>query len=75
MPLGRYRILHPTIALFQEDGRHVARTVPPGAFISVDRSAFGNKIVEVIWDGKQVMMFRLDLLHRSELVIEESDAQ
>ncbi len=35
MLLGRYRITHPTIALFDEDGRHVAHTVPEGAIIKV----------------------------------------
>jgi hypothetical protein len=67
MPLGRYRITNPTIALFHEDGRHVARTVPAGAVIHVDRAAFdGNKLVDVTWEGKTVMMFTQDLRSRAE---------
>ena len=69
MPFGLYRIKVPTIALFEEDGRHIARTVPPGAFIAVNREAFaGAKLVNVTWDDKTVMMFRQDLLSRSEWV-------
>ena len=67
MPIGRYRITNPTLALFQEDGHHVAHTVPTGAFVTVDSAAFdGEKLVNVTWDGKTVMMFTQDLRLRSE---------
>ena len=69
MPLERYRITHPTIALFEEDGRHVANTVPAGAIIETDSAAFeGEKLVEVVWDGKRVMMFTQDVRKRAESV-------
>ena len=67
MPLGRYRINSPTIALFEEDGRHVANTVPAGAIIDIKgESSDGDKLLEVIWDGKPVMMFTQDLRKRAE---------
>jgi len=67
MPIGRYRITNPTLALFQEDGHHVAHTVPTGAFVTVDSAAFdGEKLVNVTWDGKTVMMFTQDLRLRAE---------
>ncbi len=66
MPLGQYRITNPTIALFEEEGRHVARTVPAGALITVDSAAFdGNKLVDVTWNDKKVMMFTQDLRSRA----------
>jgi hypothetical protein len=66
VPLGRYRITNPTIALFEEEGRHVARTVPAGAIINIDSSAFdGNRLVDVTWDEKKVMMFTQDLRSRA----------
>ena len=66
MPLGRYRINSPTIALFEEDGRHVANTVPAGAIIDIKgESSDGDKLLEVIWDGKPVMMFTQDLRKRA----------
>jgi hypothetical protein len=66
MPIVRYRITNPTIALFHEDGRHVARTVPSGAFIHVETEAIdGNRLVDVSWENKKVMMFTQDLRSRS----------
>ena len=71
MPIGRYRITNPTLALIHEDGRHVARTVPTGAFIAVDSAAFdGEKLVNVTWDRKKVMLFTEDLRLRGELAEE-----
>ena len=67
MPIGRYRITNPTLALLQKDGHHIAHTVPTGAFITVDSAAFdGDKLVNVTWDGKTVMMFTQDLRLRAE---------
>ena len=68
MPLGRYRINNPTIALFHEDGRHVAHEVPAGAFITVsDGTVFdGERLVDATWEGRKVMMFTQDLRSRAE---------
>ena len=67
MPIGRYRINEPTLALFQEDGHHVAHIIPAGAFVKVDSKTFdGDKLVDVIWDKKKVMMFTQDLRSRGE---------
>ena len=75
MPLGHFRITDRTIALFQEDGRHVAHTVPQGAIIRVDSASFdGDKLVDVTWDGKKVMMFTQDLRSRAKAV-READAE
>ena len=73
MPLGRFRVNHDTLAVFHEDGRHVARTVPEGAVIRVDSAAFdGDKLVDVTWNGKKVMMFTQDLRSRAEAMTEAS---
>ena len=69
MPLGRYRINSPTIALFEQDGRHIADTVPAGAVIEIHSDSFdADKLVEVLWDEKRVMMFAQDLRKRAEAV-------
>jgi hypothetical protein len=69
MPIDRYRIKSPTIALFEEDGRHVADTVPIGAIVEIDSEMFdGNKLVTVAWDGRHVMMFTQDLRSRGEAI-------
>ncbi|MFZ0595042.1 MAG: hypothetical protein WAM39_31565 [Bryobacteraceae bacterium] len=73
MPIGRYRITNPIVALFHEGGRHIAHTIPTGAFITVDSAAFeGNKLVDVTWDNKKVMMFTDDLRSRLKLSLEGS---
>jgi hypothetical protein len=65
----RYLICSPTIALFLEDGRHVAHLVPEGAMISFDGKTFnGNKLIEVTWAERIVMMFTQDLRTRGKKV-------
>jgi hypothetical protein len=65
--MGRFRITSATLALFEEDGRHVARTVPIGAIVTVDGGVLdGKKLVECTWDNRTVMMFSQDLRTRSE---------
>ena len=69
MPLEKYSIDSPTIALFQEGGRRVAHTVPIGAIICTDGKPFyGNKLMEVLWDEKTVMMFTQDLRSRGRKI-------
>ena len=64
---GRYRLKTPTLALLEEEGRHVAHTVPSGAIVVLDRAPTdGEKLVEVVWDGRRVMMFAQDLRSRGE---------
>jgi hypothetical protein len=67
MPVGRYRITNSTIAVFNEGDRHVAHMVPAGSIITIDSMALdGDKLVDVIWDGRKAMMFAQDLRLRSE---------
>jgi hypothetical protein len=72
LPLERYRLREATLALFDEDGRHVARTVPAGTTVVVDSDAgdtFDSKrMVGILWNGTRVMMFTQDLRSRAELV-------
>jgi hypothetical protein len=67
-----FRLTSPTIALFPEDGRHIARTVPFGAVISADELD-GNKLVEVTWDNQRILMFAQDIRARGEAVDAETD--
>jgi len=55
------------MALFERNGRHMAETVPVGAIVEIDTDTFdGNRLVDVIWVGKPVMMFTQDLRTRGE---------
>ena len=71
MPLGRYRIKQPTIAVFHENGRHAACTVPAGALIEIDSAVIeAQGLVTVTWMRKEVMMFAQDLRSSAEKVEE-----
>jgi hypothetical protein len=64
---GRFRLKSPTLALLEEEGRHVARTIPADAIVAVESVTFdGNKLVGVMWDGTRLMMFAQDLRSRAE---------
>jgi hypothetical protein len=71
MTTETYVIFSPTIALFLEDGRHVAHLVPEGATISIDGKTLNeNKLIEVTWAEKIVMMFTQDLRTRGKRLTE-----
>lgn len=75
MSLKKYRIQSPTIALFVEEGRHVARTVPAGAIVQIDGDAYNeNKLVDVMWNEQAIMMFAQDVRSRGAQ-IEENETQ
>jgi hypothetical protein len=59
-----------------ERERHVARTVPTGAIVNIeDQKPFdGEKLMDVIWDARKVMMFTQDLKMRSTRVADASGA-
>ena len=60
-----YRITSPVLALFQENDRQIFHTIPKGTVVSFDgRTLNGDKLVEVLWDGKVVLMFTQDLRKR-----------
>ena len=69
MPVKRYRITEPTIAISQDAGRGVAYTVNAGSIVELNNGPLdGNKLVEVTWNGKVVMMFTQDLRDRAKLM-------
>jgi|HubBroStandDraft_2_1064218.scaffolds.fasta_scaffold641284_2 hypothetical protein len=73
MRVGTYRLNTPTIAVLQKEGIHVAHVVPAGALLTVEEGTLfeGNKLVEVTWNGKKVLMFPQDLKARC---VPEDDA-
>ena len=64
-----YRITSPVLALSLEGDRHVSEPIPKGASVTIESETFnGDKLVEVIWDGRVVMMFTQDLRSRGEKI-------
>jgi hypothetical protein len=60
-----YRLKESTLAIIAIDGRNHPTTVPTGAIIKlVDGPLDGNRLVDVAWDGKTVMMFATDIRER-----------
>lgn len=69
MPMEKFRIKSRTIALFSEDGRQVAHTIPKGATVFVEGENFiGKRFVEVVWNETKVVMFAQDIQSRGERV-------
>ncbi len=58
----KYQLSTPTIAMYLENGTHVAMTVPAGSVVTVDSETFnGDKLVQALWTNKSVMMFTQDI--------------
>jgi hypothetical protein len=71
-----YRIASPTISLNLEGERHVARTLPKGALVKIESETFnGNKLVEVLFEGRVIMMFTQDLRSRGLKVVDGAPAE
>jgi hypothetical protein len=70
MSTDAYRITSPTLSMFLEGDRYVARTLPKGAIVTIESETFdGNKLVEVRYEDKVIMMFTQDLRSRGEKVV------
>ena len=58
--LLNYRLKRPTMALVEEGGRQVAKTIPKNAVISVKYVRQAG-LVPIIWEGRSAMMFAEDI--------------
>ena len=67
-----FKLTTPTIALFPEEGRQVARTIPLGALVSV-KAVEGDRFIEVVWEGHTVLMFAQDIRARG-VEVNDNDA-
>ena len=69
MPHGSYHLNADTIGILSENQRGVAVTIPCNAIVTVVNGPLdSNGMVEVMWDGKVVMLFVKDLRERGELM-------
>jgi hypothetical protein len=70
----RYRLNTPTLAIMVHDGQHSSVTVPAGDVVKVTSGPLDeNRLVEVEWKGKVLLMFAIDLRERGEPVDEDED--
>ena len=64
-----YRIKSPTLAILEQASQKLPLTIPLNATIRVLNGPLdGNKLVDVEWEGKTVMMFTTDIRERGELI-------
>ncbi len=65
----RFRMKTPTLAIMAQDGVKVPVMIPKGAEVEVlDGPLNGNRLVDVRWEGKTVMVFTNDVRDRGERV-------
>lgn len=60
--LGLHRLKIPLLAMFAGVDGHEVITVPPGAVLDLTSQKFnGDRLMEVSWDGRKLLMFTEDL--------------
>jgi len=71
----RFRLKLSTVGVSHaNDGRKTAQVIPQGAELMTgdadveDPSANGRKLVSVVWEGRSLGIFLVDLLERAERV-------
>ncbi len=65
----QFRMRTPTFAIMTQDGAKIPVIIPKGAEVQViDGPLNGNRLVDVRWDGKTVMVFTNDIRDRGELL-------
>jgi hypothetical protein len=63
MHAGRFKVDKTTLAIGDMNGRRVAVTIPAGDIVQVvaNPSAAGNDMVDLLWEGRTVAMYDIDL--------------
>lgn len=60
--LGLHRLKNPLLAMFSGADGHESITIPSGAVIDLTARKFnGDRLMEVIWDDRKLLMFTEDL--------------
>lgn len=64
--LGRHRLNNPLLAMFAGADGHEAITIPSGEVLDLTNKKFnGDRLMEVIWNGRKLLMFTEDLKNTS----------
>ena len=64
-----FRLAVPTLGLVVVNGQDVAATIPRGAIVTVLTHAVNaDRFIEVLWEGRNTLMFAQDLRKRGELL-------
>jgi hypothetical protein len=69
----RFRIKTPTLAIVEINGQKTTMYVQTGELVAVANGPLdGTRLVDVEWNGREAMMFTIDLRERAELMNETS---
>jgi hypothetical protein len=61
----RYRFKTATLAIIKLDGQNCPTSIPSGAVVQVISGPLdGDRLIDVKWDGKTVLMFTTDIRER-----------
>ena len=61
----RFKLEKPTLAIADQDGTRVIVPIPAGDIVElVENPSPGNQTVDVLWQGRTVAMYALDLKRR-----------
>ena len=65
-----YKLTTPTLGILSTDvgENRIPVTIPMNAIVMAAETVDGNKLVEVVWEGKGILMFTQDLRTRGELI-------
>jgi hypothetical protein len=65
MGTGRFKLVKTTLAIGDVNGKLVAVTIPAGDSVNLIAGPNpGNKMVPVLWDSREVVMYAIDLKQR-----------
>jgi hypothetical protein len=69
-----YKLNTPTLAIMSlPNGKRIPVTVPKGTTVKIVNGPLdGTRLVDVEWDGDQLMMFTADIRERGTLVAQAS---
>jgi hypothetical protein len=68
-PGESYRLKSETLGISTTDRSRTAVIIPKDSIVTIVAGPFeGERLVDVIWNGKTIMLFAQDLRERGELV-------
>ena len=66
-----YKLNSALLAIYTLDGERMPVMVPSGATVTItDGPLDGLRLVDVLWEGKTVVVFTVDLRDRGTLVVD-----
>jgi hypothetical protein len=64
-----YRVNKAILSIYSKDGLRTPIMIPAGAIVTIVEGPLdGQRMVDVLWEGKTVMLFTIDLRERGTLI-------